>query len=176
MSHGSKARRGGAASQRRPLDWTGACCKACPWPSDDDETMQPYCRNAQGVLDPDRLARAYALDKARSDEFPEGTVWAHMCVWSMLQDHPAEALEIMRRAALATTTDRQRTMIGCGNLESLLGGHGPVIIGDVERLARESPAFRECLSHVWQHGMPDDIWRRVLAASGREVPPRVKKS
>ena len=92
---------------------------------------------------------------------------ASECIFSMAYDHPEHALEIIRRAAVACTTDWERTMIGCGNLESLLGENGVKVIGDVERLARESPAFRECLSHVWQHGMRGDIWRRVLTASGR---------
>lgn len=167
MSRGSKVRRSRGASRSAPPDWTNACCGDCIWPDDEDGEPQPRCGSTDGGLDPERMARAYALDGEASAEFPDGTKWAFGCVFSMAFDHPQHCLEIIRRAALAATTAWQRTMIGCGNLETLLGNHGASLIDDVERLARESPQFRECLANVWQHGMPDDVWARVLKASGR---------
>jgi hypothetical protein len=172
MSRSSKARRETGASRREPLDWTGVCCGQAVdrYADDDDEQGQrPCCHGPEGTFDPDRLARAHALDGEMSEEFPDGTSWAFECVFSMLFDYPEQALEIIRRASEACETDWQRTKLGCGNLESLLGNHGRKIIGEVERIAREQPAFRECLSNVWQHGMPDDIWERVLVASGRSA-------
>ena len=54
------------------------------------------------------------------------------------------------------------------HLESLLAAYARRVIDEVERLAPQDPAFRDALSNVWQRGMPDDVWIRVLAASGRE--------
>lgn len=85
----------------------------------------------------------------------------------MVLDHPEAALEILRLAAQESETEAQRAKIGCGHLESLVAQHGNKIIDDVEAIAREEQKFRECLAHVWRHGMPDEIWRRILAASGR---------
>ncbi len=168
------------------FDWTGFACpcwgvgggEAPPEPNPDEdiaaheaslkeEEEPPPCLNADGRFDPDRVARAYALNGATSDEFPDGTRWAFGCVFDMAYNHPFQALEIIRLAAGLATTDKQRCMIGCGNLESLLGKHSKLVLGDVERIARQDAAFRECLSHVWQHGMPNDHWHRVLGASGR---------
>lgn len=167
MSRGSKVRRSQGASHRGSLDWTNVCCGDCPWSDDDEVELQPNCGSIDGRLDPERMARAYALDGKASAEFPDGTKWAFGCVFTMAYDHPHHCLEIIRRAALATTTAWQRTMIGCGNLETLLGKHGASLIDEVEKLARDSSQFRECLSSVWQHGMPDEVWARVLKASGR---------
>ena len=169
MSRGAKERRKKGSSRGDGLDWSDVCCLARPGSlaGDDDEDALPYCRNSSGAFDPERLSRAYALDGASNTEFPDGSKWAFACVYSMQIDHPREALEIIRLAAQASETDRQRVKIGCGNLESLLGNHGEAIIGEVERLARQEAKFRECLTHVWRHGMTEDVWQRVLKASGR---------
>lgn len=170
MGRKSKQLRKTASSRRAALDWTNVCCgqPVDRYADDDDKQGQrPCCHGPEGAFDAGHLARAYALDGKESGEFPDGTAWAFECVFAMQFDHPDHALEIIRLAAEASETDWQRTKIGCGNLESLLGNHGRKVIGEVERIAREQPAFRECLSHVWQHGMPEDIWARVLAASGR---------
>lgn len=169
MSRAAKERREKGGSSGNELDWSNVCCLSRPWSltGDEDEEAPPYCRVSSGAFDPERLARAYALDGASNTEFPDGTKWAFACVYSMQIDHPHEALEIIRLAALASETDWQRVKIGCGNLESLLGNHGEGIIGEVERIARQESRFRECLTHVWRHGMGEDVWQRVLRASGR---------
>ena len=177
MSRKSEERRAAGAALRTAIDWSALdmSCGHCEWhysdPADREGEARPHCFGATGAIDPDRLARAHALDCKKSEAFPHGTKWAQSCVWTMQLDHPWAALEILRRAAEACTTDWQRCKLGCGNLESLLGNNGALIIDEVERIARASDAFRECLSHVWQHGMPEDVWHRVLKASGREPIP-----
>ncbi len=174
MSRKSKERRGAGGSRTAALDWSsmGNLCGDCNWHDCDaderDGEERPRCFGAKDGIDPEKLARAHALDGKVSDEFPDGTRWAQDCVWSMQLENPWPALEVLRLAAEAATTDWERCKLGCGNLESLLGNHGALIISAVERYACESVAFRDCLSHVWQHGMPDDVWHRVLKASGRE--------
>lgn len=171
---------------RSVFDWTGFACPCTgaggdcepPAPNPDEyiaayeallaeQEEVPPCLGPNGRFDPDLLARAYALNGAANEAFPDGTKWAFGCVFSLVCYHPHAALEIIRLAVRYATTDIQLCMIGCGHLESLLGQHSKLVIGDVERLSREDPAFKECLSNVWQHGMPDEHWRRVLAASGR---------
>ena len=75
MSRNSKDHREQGASQAKALDWSGVCCGASPWLKDEDEDVRPYCVTASGDFDPDRLARAYALNGAKSEEFPDGTKW-----------------------------------------------------------------------------------------------------
>lgn len=174
MSRGPKERREKGAARRPAIDWVAldSHCGDCQWhyceAAEREHEERPHCFGDDDAIDPARLARAYARNGAATAEFPDGTKWASDCVWNMQLDHPEPALEVIRLAAEDATTDWERCMIGCGNLESLLGNHGSKVIGAIERYARESAAFRECLSHVWQHGMPDDVWLRVLKASDRE--------
>ena len=170
MGRKAKERREKGPGGPPELPWHEMRCgsaSTCPRLYDEEEEEPPRCFGPSGAFDPLRVARAYALNGKASDEFPDGTTWASECVFMMAYDHPEAALEIIRLAVRETTTPWQRCMIGCGHLESLLGNHGGTVIDEVERLARQDPAFRECLSHVWRHGMPDDVWARVLAASGR---------
>ena len=151
--------------------WRGVCCGDCPEHDGSDDAAEaanrPYCFGTSDVLDPLNLARSYALSFEGPREVSEVHAWASECVFMMLHSHPVAALEVIRLAAELAETDWQRTMIGCGNLESLLGNHDRTMIDAVERLAGESPAFRYCLGNVWQHGIADDVYARVLAASGR---------
>jgi len=152
--------------------WDGVCCGACPdhdwWDDDEVAASPPFCFGTSRALDPAHLARTYALGYKGGIKGNEELAWASRCVFAMVYDHPVAALEIIRMAIAYSETDWQVTLIGCGELESLLGRHDRKIIGAVEQMARESPKFRECLANVWRHGMPDDVWDRVLAASGRK--------
>lgn len=170
MGRGRKSSGSKATGGREPIDWSPVNCgssSACPRLYDEDEEAPLHCFGGSAQFDPLHVARAYALGGGESAEFPHGTKWAFECVFMMQLDHPEAALEIIRLAVCESKTEAQRAKIGCGHLESLLANHGPTIIEEVERLALAEPRFRECLGHVWRHGMPEDIWRRVLAASGR---------
>lgn len=155
-----------------PEAWQDACCGNCPehdwWDDEQVAAAKPLCFGASDALDPLHLARSYARAYKGGIKGNKEHAWASQCVFSMVYDHPAAGLEIIRLAVEMAETDWQVTLIGCGELESLLGRNGRKVIGDVERLARQDPAFRECLANVWRHGMPDDVWARVLVASGRE--------
>jgi hypothetical protein len=152
--------------------WDDVCCGSCPdhdwWDDDAVAAAKPFCFGASDALDPLHLARCYALGYKGGIKGNEEFAWASRCVFSMVYDHPVAAVEIIRLAVGAAETDWQVTLIGCGELESLLAANGRRVIDEVERLARRDPAFREALSNVWQRGMPDDLWVRVRAASGRE--------
>jgi hypothetical protein len=58
-------------------------------------------------------------------------------------------------------------LLSAGPLEDLLTKHGAYIIERVENEARANPAFAWLLGGIWQHGMPDEIWRRVQAVWDR---------
>jgi hypothetical protein len=166
----SKPASAGTLCCRVPAEgWQAACCGNCPPQNDgdDDEESRPLCFGASDAPDPHHLSRCYALAYSGQREGDQDHRWATQCVFMMLFDHPAAALEIIRLAFERAETERQRTLIGCGELESLLANHSREMIGAVEQLARESSAFREGLSNVWRRGMPDDVWARVLKASGR---------
>lgn len=173
MSRGAKERRakGAGESVGGPLDFSKASCGSsmtCPRLYDEDWDEPPRCFGSKAAFDPEYVARAYANSGPESEEFPHGTKWADACVFEMQSEHPWEALEIIRLAAHAAKTDFKRCLIGAGHLESLLANHGPLVISEVERLARQDPLFKECLMHVWQHGMAKDLFERVLVASGRQ--------
>ena len=150
--------------------WHDVCCRNCPdhdwWDDEQVAAAKPVCFGTSDALDPLHLARCYALSYKGGIKGNEAMSWASQCVFSMVYDHPVPALEIIRLAVEAAETDWQVTLIGCGELESLLGQHDRKMISAVEALAAESPKFRECLANVWRHGMADDIYARVLAASG----------
>lgn len=152
-------------------EWNGVCCGNCPgrgwWEDEAVAASRPYCFGTSDALDPIRLARTYALGYKGGLKGNEEHAWASSCVFSMVHDHPVAGLEIIRLAVERAETDWQVTLIGCGELESLLGKNASKVIGAVERLAAESPKFREGLANVWRHGMADDVWGRVLVASGR---------
>lgn len=153
--------------------WSGVCCGNRPdhdwWDDEQVAASKPLCFGTADVLDPVHLARSYARAYEGGIKGNEEFAWASQCVFSMVYDHPIAGLEIIRLAVEMAKTDWQVTLIGCGELESLLGNNGRKVIDVVEKLARESPKFRECLSNVWRHGMPDDVWARVLVASGRKA-------
>jgi len=60
--------------------------------------------------------------------------------------------------------------IGAGPLEDLLAHAGDRFIDAVEAEARDSKRFRSVLACVWQHGMSDALWSRIVAASADERP------
>lgn len=83
--------------------WGDVCCGNCP-PHDwwDDEAVaasRPVCLGTSDALDPLYLARTYALSYKGPREVSEEHAWASECVFMMLHDHPAAALEIIRLAA-----------------------------------------------------------------------------
>ena len=147
-------RSGGAAPLAWPQDQGTCLCLKCLKCEDDGRDW--VCRT-DGRFDPETFMRAY-LDS-------EG--WARNCIMFFWLDYPRHCLELIRIGTALAATDDQRAYVGAGALESLLGEHGDELIDDIEVLARKDRAFREALVHVWQHGMSDETFRRVLVASGR---------
>jgi hypothetical protein len=158
MGRKSKDRRENGAATAVPFQWPpiggDLGCGHCP--TDDDETHW-HCRKSDGSFDPEHVARAYLAHES----------WAFSCVSDLQRNHPDACFEFVRIALPLCRSDRERAILAAGALESMLGSHGARMIDRVEQEARRDPAFKELLGGVWQHGMPDEIWARVLLASGR---------
>jgi len=58
-------------------------------------------------------------------------------------------------------------MIGAGPLEDLINQYGDKFIEKIEIEARTNPQFRKVLSFVWRQDTDDEIWSRVMAATGK---------
>lgn len=113
---------------------------------------------SQADFDPERVARAY-LDHER---------WAFSYVCDLQWHHPEACFVIVKLALPLCQDDKERAYLAAGALESMLGSHGERMIAAVEAEARRDADFKRLLTGVWQHGMADDVYARVRAASGRE--------
>jgi hypothetical protein len=109
-------------------------------------------------FDPELVARAY-LDHEQ---------WAFSYVCDLQWNHPDACFALVKLALPLCRDDKERAYLAAGALESMLGSHGERMITAVEAESRRDPAFKRLLTGVWQHGMSDDLYARVLVASGRE--------
>lgn len=164
MGRKSKERREQGAANRAPFCWPGpaegkTACRECWYDEDgneieDESSMR--CRPG-GEFDPVLVARAYI----------EHEDWVFGCVSELAWDFPEACFELVKVALPLCRDDEQRAYLAAGALESMLGSRGERMIAAVEAEAHRDPAFAKLLSGVWQHGMSEAVWARVLAASGR---------
>ena len=90
------------------------------------------------------------------------------CEWEIIQKAP-ELGFVFILSVLATTADEEILgSLSAGPLENLLAFHGASVIDKIEDEARRSPRFRALLRGVWQNKTPDEVWKRVLTASGEQ--------
>jgi hypothetical protein len=139
------------------------------WPQDESVSICGECGTSDGESDEGWLCRTNG--RFDSEKFVAAYLsserWASACMMDFWIDYPKHCLELVKIGASICSSDEQQCRLGAGALESLLGTHGDSLISDVERQARRDPSFREVLGYVWQHGMSEATWRRVLSASGR---------
>ncbi len=62
----------------------------------------------------------------------------------------------------ASDSENVLQTIAAGPLEGYLGKFGDSVITAVGSHAASNPKFARVLSGVWQHGMSDSVWERVL--------------
>jgi len=94
--------------------------------------------------------------------------WAMTCEWEIIQKAP-ELGFVFILSVLATTADEEILgSLSAGPLENLLAFYGASVIDKIEDEARRSPRFRALLRGVWQNKTPDEVWKRVLTASGEQ--------
>ncbi|MDC9822493.1 hypothetical protein PRN20_02005 [Devosia sp. ZB163] len=125
-------------------------------PSDMDELADAWIRD-------DVAARR--TDAGRDTDRPD--FWAWEAADYLARHHPDGALSFILAAIDRPISEETRFSLAAGPLEDLLVHHGPSVIAEVERLARQRPEFRNTLVGVWQNAMGEDIWRRVSLAAGR---------
>jgi hypothetical protein len=106
----------------------------------------------------------------RAPEYEE-RFWAIDGVMTLEWEHPQTCWAVILAIFERDRSEEILGILSAGSLEDLLVHHGAQFIDEVELRARQSPLFRRLLTGVWQRDMPEDIWQRVLRASGLEPPP-----
>ena len=65
-----------------------------------------------------------------------------------------------------TLSEKVRSNLAAGPIESLLAHHGDKFIERVEKKANSHPPFKKLLGGVWQNLMSAEVWSRVQKAAG----------
>jgi hypothetical protein len=86
--------------------------------------------------------------------------------WSVIKDVVSKFAETDLFTEADTEAKRMLASLGAGPLETLLSENGDRIISEVEAEARRDRRFFWTLACVWQHGMSDELWRRVQRITG----------
>jgi hypothetical protein len=82
----------------------------------------------------------------------------------LCNEDPPRALHIVDLIATKDGSDSVLGVLAAGPLENLLVRHGPLLIDQIEEIAKGSPVFRTLLGGVWQRETEKDVWERVVAA------------
>ncbi len=87
------------------------------------------------------------------------------CVDEMMHNAPGPAVAFILAALDACQTAAHVAILGAGPLETLLKTHGPAVIGDLERAARQHAKVRYLLSATWGRDHIDaGVWERLVIA------------
>lgn len=130
-----------------------------------------------GVSPPGRRPRGMAelvdgwIANAQADRDKDAHQWAWNVSMRLCEFYPDLALALIVAVLERGVSNEVRDLLAAGPLEDLLGFHGPAVIDEVERLARESPILRDTLQGVAQFMMSDEIWSRVVAVRGPAAAP-----
>jgi hypothetical protein len=120
------------------------------------------------VPEPTDLVRAYWTyhslraggreEQLAADEW----FWAWEAVQETVHSDPSKALEIV--AALVETAPGEADVdyIGAGPLEDLVREHGPMLIDQIDMLARRAPRFRRAVNAMWlSEDVPAPVRQRL---------------
>ena len=58
-------------------------------------------------------------------------------------------------------------VLAAGPMEDLLKNHGAALLPEIEKLARQRPAFRQLLGGVWQSSINPHVWEAVTRFRGQ---------
>lgn len=74
-----------------------------------------------------------------------------------------QALELIAKLLDAAPTQDAVNLVGAGPLENLVHAHGAQLLDEIERHARQEPAFAEALRSVWldQGDLPAEVESRL---------------
>lgn len=93
------------------------------------------------------------------------TFWAWDEVQQIVGDPDAEkAWELILALIAESPSDEVLGAIAAGPLEDFLSCRGEAFVTRAAERAEEDPRFRACLRGVWQAGMSEELWARVVAA------------
>jgi hypothetical protein len=140
-----------------------------PWTCLDCQYGGPgasLCRKADGTHTFEVLAAAYLTDRDIEDaQLTDERHRAFDCVGEMVRAAPLNAVAFLVVACAACVAPSQLAMVAAGPLEDLLEEHGPVVIHELERIAKIDPRFRLMLSGTWgRERIAPDVWARLVAA------------
>ena len=147
------------------------------------EPLLPEERFNSGKLDPASIAPRDDKERALAELVPSPeevsamvearlvharTSWASeefMAAFTSERE-AAETWHLIRDLIAAAPSEETLGNVAAGPLEDFLSSHGEEWIGEVERFAATDPLFRTTLQGVWQLGMSDEIYARVVKAAG----------
>ena len=123
------------------------------------------CRAADGDLNVELVAVAYAaLCRNGMNETDPG-FWAFECMSNLVETAPRAAWRCVLATLRHCETDKEIATLAAGPLEDLVIKHGPEMIAEIEREAAGNDRFRRLLSGIWGQAHADPaVWRRVQAA------------
>ncbi len=142
---------------RRELPVCGACRCGAGFP----------CRDADGDLDPDRLALALKTiaDTEAGDAEKDRCFWAIDCMDRFVGERPGLGFRLIVFTLTYLEDPAEIGVLAAGPLENLVCFHGERMIGEIEREAASSAKFRLLLSGVRaEHFVKPEIWRRIRSA------------
>ena len=130
------------------------------------EGAEPLCFSEDGTFEPKRLARILLnVPPADGHEEKGERMRAYDCVDEMVQMAPEAAVIFILAALDECQTGQQVALLGAGALETLLKVHGPKVIGQLEREAKQHAKVRYLLSATWgQSSMVPKVWEHLVAA------------
>ncbi len=135
------------------------------------------CRKADGSFDFAKVGAAVVLHGRTFGEDGDNLdpdtrdlhAWASDCAYEVEQDYPHLLLPLIVAAMDKSETSHDAAYIAAGLLENAVVKHGPLLIGDIEAIAKKSAKFRYFLSAIWGERNADpSVWARVCAAVGAD--------
>lgn len=124
----------------------------------DYNTDDPVGREQKLTYDAERVVGAWFAYEA--------VFWASERLQDLLAKDPEVAWRTIVLLIERAPSDERLGPVGAGPLEDLLNDHGDMFIDRIEAAARTDSRFRACLASVWQRGMSEALWERVVAARG----------
>ena len=107
------------------------------------------------------------LDSERVLRRAEETDWALDRLTDVLIENPALAWELICDIANRDQSEEVLDSLANGPLHSLLQSHAGLVLPAIEADALKSAHVADLLSYIWEdHGLPLQVWARVIALSG----------
>lgn len=105
----------------------------------------------------------YVLGDAKEGT-PNGyrSIAAHGTVRSWIENDPELAWRFVEVAYQSDLSDKELTFVAAGALEDLLSVHGERFFERLETAVRREARARFMVAGVWQGGMSNTLWNRIV--------------